>query len=405
MRRSLLLAAIAATLLVAAPGSASAFTCTPADDFNRANSSSLGANWTESGGDLMIFANHVAITQSQEGYALYNAAPSSAACMDVAGAASGGVGIILRHVSSSSAVQVLVQDLAGNDGQFDTVTFRSALGSGTFATANLTPFMFGSIYAAVEGSKVALVVNGGAQTVVRSGAPQNGGTTVGISGFSNVSIDNFATANIDDNDADTVGNLFDSCPAGVAAGLDTDGDGCKDVMEDADDDNDGVLDTADGCPAGVAAGLDTDGDGCKDAMEDANDDNDGVLDTADSCPTVPATTDANGDGCTDPPPATATVKCSKTDVTIAGTPAGETITGTPERDVIAGVGGRDKIKGLGGDDVICGNSGNDRLFGGRGADVLRGGKGRDRLVGGPGDDALNPGKGGGGGGPKDTLLP
>jgi hypothetical protein len=73
-------------------------------------------------------------------------------------------------------------------------------------------------------------------------------------------------------------------------GGDLDGDGCKNLDEDADVDADGVADASDGCVVGEtgwtsSAANDHDGDGCRDATEDADDDNDGVLDASDQCPT------------------------------------------------------------------------------------------------------------------------
>jgi len=98
-----------------------------------------------------------------------------------------------------------------------------------------------------------------------------------------------------DADSDGVIDANDSCPVETAT-TDANGDGCTDPAPDAD--GDGLADALDNCPA-VAnpTQADFNNDGVGDACGDA--DNDGVSDTNDHCPIEAATTDANGDGCTD----------------------------------------------------------------------------------------------------------
>jgi len=85
-------------------------------------------------------------------------------------------------------------------------------------------------------------------------------------------------------------------------GSDNHGDGCHDVLEDADDDNDGMLDVDDDCPSGisdwiVSADTDHDWDGCKNSVEDNDNDNDGVINSFDDCPM--GTTNWSNDGLID----------------------------------------------------------------------------------------------------------
>ena len=103
-----------------------------------------------------------------------------------------------------------------------------------------------------------------------------------------------------DTDGDGVIDGVDNCPNDANPGQeDADGDGIGDACDDSD--GDGVLDTLDNCPATPNADqADTDGDGIGDACDpDFTDgDGDGVADTADNCPTIPNAdqTDTDGDG-------------------------------------------------------------------------------------------------------------
>ena len=79
-------------------------------------------------------------------------------------------------------------------------------------------------------------------------------------------------------------NKLDHSNNGIRSGLNTDGDGRANSV-DEDDDNDGINDTdGDDCPVGDIdwtsnSSTDNDNDGCQDADEDKDDDNDGVADT------------------------------------------------------------------------------------------------------------------------------
>ena len=76
-----------------------------------------------------------------------------------------------------------------------------------------------------------------------------------------------------DDDGDGVSDEYDACPLTVSMTSDFDRDGCDDTTEDWDDDGDGVPDSSDSCPLGLSnwdssSGLDIDGDGCMDSLED-----------------------------------------------------------------------------------------------------------------------------------------
>jgi Ca2+-binding RTX toxin-like protein len=79
--------------------------------------------------------------------------------------------------------------------------------------------------------------------------------------------------------------------------------------------------------------------------------------------------------------------------TIKGTKGDDRLRGTPGRDVICAYSGDDTIDALGGNDFVFGQAGNDRIDGGPGRDHLFGGIGADRLRGGSGPDYLYAAKG------------
>lgn len=71
--------------------------------------------------------------------------------------------------------------------------------------------------------------------------------------------------------------------------------------------------------------------------------------------------------------------------TVRGSRGDDVLVGTPARDLICGLGGNDTIYGLGADDVIFGHSGDDRIVGGAGRDIVVGNAGNDRCDADPAD--------------------
>ena len=120
----------------------------------------------------------------------------------------------------------------------------------------------------------------------------------------------------EDDDGDGLDDSSDQCRVGETDWMsnrstDHDGDGCRDASsEDNDDDNDEVDDISDGCSRGETDWMsdrstDHDGDGCRDDGEDTDDDNDEVDDSSDQCRVGETdwmsnrSTDHDGDGCRD----------------------------------------------------------------------------------------------------------
>jgi Ca2+-binding RTX toxin-like protein len=97
--------------------------------------------------------------------------------------------------------------------------------------------------------------------------------------------------------------------------------------------------------------------------------------------------------------------------TLNGTPFGDLLVGGAGKDVLNGADGEDCLRGRGGNDrlnggddgdslsgedgsdKLSGGAGGDTLSGGNGGDTLSGGDGNDRLGGGAGDDKINGGQG------------
>ncbi len=267
---------------VAAPASASAFECGPVlDDFNRADSTDLGADWVEPNApSLAISSNRLTNPTTQYGFATHTTATGNSACADIAADPAIGsqyAGIGLRTSNPGSVLWVKVQDNNGGGGEFNEIFFRighqGVSPNGTFSPQVTVPsFTSGQMHVRAVGDTFTVEINtdGDPESeidITREIVPSTGftapnGTGVSLGAYNGSALDNFS------------------------------------VLADAD--WDGALDIADNCPTGANPGQQNlDGDSLGDVC-DLDDDGDTVADGADKCPAAKPATDANGDGCTDP---------------------------------------------------------------------------------------------------------
>lgn len=83
-----------------------------------------------------------------------------------------------------------------------------------------------------------------------------------------------------------------------------------------------------------------------------------------------------------------TLRGTRGDDVIAGTPGNDRIRADRGDDVVCGYAGKDTIHGANGNDAIFGGDGDDKLYGQNGDDEIHGGKGNDKIVGANGSDYL-----------------
>jgi hypothetical protein len=206
VRRTLILVATAAAFaLLWAPGAQAApFNCgTTLDTFTRANSTSLGTNWTEQAPDPSIEAGGFTNVAPTTGLATFNLVSSAQACVDVAPAASGVsyAAIVLKYANlATDNVFVKVQDQNAPAGQFDTIFFYRGNNGAPFGTTTgtLTPFSSGRFHVAVNGTTVTADIdtnfdNQPEQTITTTGLNTTGlGTGIGLGAYGHPRLDNFA---------------------------------------------------------------------------------------------------------------------------------------------------------------------------------------------------------------------
>ncbi len=183
-----------------------------------------------------------------------------------------------------------------------------------------------------------------------------------------------ANAGQQDTDQDRIDDACDGSPGGV--------DGAVPVMCLT-----GAVDIGGGGPPpapltvcdGTAVGVDSDGDG--------------VFDSLDNCPNAANSdqADTDGDGQGDACDPTPLGVCAGLAVTKRGTSGPDLLFGTAGADVIDALAGSDTVFALAGNDVVCGGDGNDALFGGGGRDLLLGQASDDALDGGARFDVCNGG--------------
>lgn len=175
--------------------------CVVKDDFNRADSTNMGANWTETAGDFSISGNRaVGISNSEM---LYNGnTTGDAACVDVysGGNALKVARVLLKYTSPSDHLRVLLQDSEG-DGLFDRIYFdrEGFVFNQACATSLLTtPITSGRLTAYLDGTTLKGDIDTNFdgtidQSYQCTNAPQKSGTKVVLSNFGPVQFDNFAT--------------------------------------------------------------------------------------------------------------------------------------------------------------------------------------------------------------------
>ncbi len=189
-------------LVVFFAATAQAQNCVVRDDFNRADSTNMGANWTELSGDFSISGNRAVGVNGSE-MSFNGNTTGDRACVDFY---SGGnmvkVGrILLKYTSSSDNLRVSLQD-SDNDAMFDRIYFERDGGFSFNAACNTfllsSPFTNGRLTAYLDGTTLKGDIdtdfNGTVdQSYQCTGAPQKSGTKTALNTFGQVQFDNFAT--------------------------------------------------------------------------------------------------------------------------------------------------------------------------------------------------------------------
>jgi CSLREA domain-containing protein len=177
--------------------------CVVRDDFNRADGTNMGANWTEANGDFSILGNR-AVGTNGSAMSFTGATAGDKACVDVYAAASGVQygGVYLKWTSYSNNLFVTVQDNDGN-GNFDRIFFmrdsgfvynaacQSGFGiSSPFTSARVSVYLDGTTLKADIDTNFD---NTPDQSYSCAGAPAKSGTSVGLGIFGGAALDNFGT--------------------------------------------------------------------------------------------------------------------------------------------------------------------------------------------------------------------
>lgn len=153
-----------------------------ADNFNRADAPTLGANYTLQNGSFRINGNRVDTTNVVS-LATYNGSASDSASIDVAlrGADAGSYVALSFGFDSADSYFIKVQDNDG-DGFFDRYRFDTGNNNITGPFEALNTFQTGTIEVLVAGTKAALNIatNGGVQSYSYDYGFAPGSTTVGF---------------------------------------------------------------------------------------------------------------------------------------------------------------------------------------------------------------------------------
>ena len=187
----LLAAASACAVTIAAPATAQVV-----DDFNRADATTLGSNWTQQVGTSFISGNQAGGRNSA--LATYNGGASQSITFDIS-ETSAGVDYVAAvfGYGSGSDFYIKVQDNGpGGFGNYGFYTGNGSGAGGQFGSLS-SAFTSGSVTASYVGNLATLVVTptgGAAQTYTYTYGFTPGSTSVGLGFLGNGRADNFALA-------------------------------------------------------------------------------------------------------------------------------------------------------------------------------------------------------------------
>lgn len=181
------------------------------DDFNRANSTNMGPNWTEVSGDCAISGNRA--TCSGLGVTLYNGATSNAISADVysTAASSDYVALVLGYADPSNSLYIKLQN-QDNVAGFEAIGFyfgnngsnNGAWADSDFVTSALPNILQANMLVSLVGTDLILDLDTNFDSVADYHFVHNNvpvgllGTGIGIGGWTGTTafIDNFAVASV-----------------------------------------------------------------------------------------------------------------------------------------------------------------------------------------------------------------
>jgi hypothetical protein len=211
-KASLGLATLASVLallaLCTSAASAASFDCSvPLDNFNRANSTGLGSNWTVRTAEMNVSLNSATNPNSTEGLATWNSAvPTEQACVDVSqnGNTLQYAAIALGYANEENTAFVKVQTNSSNG--FDTAFIYYGNNGACQITGGcsfpITPFHSGRLHAVLVPStgEITLEIDTNFDNVAdqvitkKYNAPFSFGNAIGLGSYGGAYLDNFATA-------------------------------------------------------------------------------------------------------------------------------------------------------------------------------------------------------------------
>lgn len=202
------LGALGVMLAASSTASAAPFSCNvPLDDFNRANATTLGPNWTLQAPTMNIAANAVTNPNTTAGLSTFNAVPpTQQACLDVTAGAAGTTYAAL-DLGFQDATNNAFLKVQGTGGTFTKAWIyygnngSCKLAGGT-CSFDIPVFKSGRIHATLNTTtgQVSLDIdanfdNDSELTIVKTfNAPFSFGNAIGIGSYGGSSLDNFATA-------------------------------------------------------------------------------------------------------------------------------------------------------------------------------------------------------------------